>query len=81
MRPDGRRYNELRPIKARRRFTRIAPGSVLFRAGRTAVLCTASVDESVPPWLVGQGRGWVTAEYSMLPGCTSPRKRREREGK
>src|SRR5690606_2017199 len=55
------------------------PGSVLIRAGNTTVLCTASIDESVPPWMVGKGRGWITAEYNMLPSSTSPRKRRERE--
>jgi ribonuclease PH len=58
-----------------------AAGNVIVRAGRTTVLCTASVDESVPPWLVGRGKGWVTAEYSMMPGSTSPRKSRERSGK
>jgi len=58
-----------------------AAGRVVVRAGRTTVLCTASVELSVPPWLVGQGKGWVTAEYSMLPGSTAPRKARERGGK
>jgi ribonuclease PH len=58
-----------------------AAGRVLVRAGRTVVLCTASVELSVPPWMVGQGRGWVTAEYNMLPGSTAPRKVRERGGK
>ncbi|HWA97720.1 MAG TPA: ribonuclease PH [Pirellulales bacterium] len=80
-RHDGRRPDELRPLKIRRRYTRAAPGSVLIQAGRTTVLCTASVEEQVPGWLKGQGRGWVTAEYSMLPGSTSPRKSRERGGK
>jgi ribonuclease PH len=55
-----------------------APGRVIVRAGRTTVLCTASVELSVPPWLEGRGKGWVTAEYNMLPGSTSPRKQRER---
>jgi ribonuclease PH len=55
-----------------------AAGKVLVRAGRTTVLCTASVEKDVPPWLVGRGKGWVTAEYSMLPGSTAPRKQRER---
>ncbi len=68
----------LRPIKIRRRFTKNAPGSVLYQAGRTTVLCTASVSLDVPPWLADSGKGWVTAEYSMLPGSTSPRKRRDR---
>ena len=81
MRRDGRRADELRPIKFRRRFTRTAPGSVLVELGGTRVLCTASVDESVPPWLLGKGNGWITAEYSMLPGSTSPRKPRERGAK
>jgi ribonuclease PH len=58
-----------------------APGRVVVRAGRTTVLCSASVESSVPPWMVGKGRGWVTAEYNMLPGSTAPRKQRERAGK
>jgi ribonuclease PH len=78
MRHDGRKSDELRPIKIKRRFTRSAPGSVLIQAGRTTVLCTADVADDVPPWMKGKGRGWVTAEYSMLPGSTSPRKQRER---
>jgi len=78
MRNDNRRPDDLRPIAISRGFTRSAPGSVLIQAGRTTVLCTASVELSVPGWMAGQGRGWVTAEYSMLPGSTRPRKRRER---
>ena len=54
---------------------------MLYRCGKTIVLCTASLEASVPPWLEGKGKGWVTAEYNMLPGSTSPRKRRERGGK
>ena len=81
MRHDGRRPDELRPLKVKRRFTRAAAGSVLIQAGRTTVLCTASVAADVPPWMKGEGRGWITAEYNMLPGSTSPRKPREREGK
>jgi len=81
MRPDNRRFDELRPIKIKRRYTRVAPGSVWIQAGGTTVLCTASVAQSVPPWMTDESRGWVTAEYSMLPGSTAPRKRREREGK
>jgi len=77
-RHDGRRANQLRPIKIKRRYTKAAPGSVLIQAGETIVLCTASIEENVPPWMEGKGRGWVTAEYSMLPGSTNPRKRRER---
>jgi ribonuclease PH len=80
-RHDGRRADELRPLRVKRRFTRAAPGSVLVECGRTRVLCTASIDTKVPPWMAGQGRGWVTAEYNMLPGSTSPRKSRERSGK
>lgn len=79
MRHDQRRPNELRKISVKRRFTRSAPGSVLYKSGQTTVLCTASIDESVPPWMVGKGRGWITGEYNMLPGSTSPRKRRDRE--
>jgi ribonuclease PH len=81
MRPDNRTNDELRPVRFRRRYTRGAPGSVLVQAGRTTVLCTVSVEESVPPWMRGQGKGWLTAEYSMLPGASQPRKPRERAGK
>jgi ribonuclease PH len=77
MRHDGRADDELRPITIERQFTRPAAGSVLIRAGHTRVLCTASVELTVPPWMAGKGRGWVTAEYGMLPGSTSPRKRRD----
>jgi ribonuclease PH len=59
----------------------MAPGSVLVRIGRTTVLCTCSVELSVPPFLLGRGKGWLTAEYNMLPGSTSPRKARDRAGK
>jgi ribonuclease PH len=76
-RHDHRADNQLRPLEIRRGFTRPAPGSVLIQAGRTTVLCTASIDTQVPPWLVGKGQGWVTAEYGMLPGSTRPRKRRD----
>jgi len=68
----------LRPVKVKRKYTRSAPGSVLYQAGRTTVLCTASFDAEVPRWLMGKGKGWITAEYNMLPGSTSPRKRRDR---
>lgn len=81
MRHDKRKRDELRPVKVKRRYTRATPGSVLFQAGRTTVLCTASVSSRVPPWLEGKGKGWVTAEYNMLPGSTSPRKSRDRGGK
>jgi ribonuclease PH len=80
-RPDGRRHDELRPLRVQRHFTGATPGSTLIEAGRTVVLCTASVAPEVPPWLEGQNRGWLTAEYSMLPGSTSPRKPRDRAGK
>ncbi|NLX98152.1 MAG: ribonuclease PH [Rhodopirellula sp.] len=78
MRSDRRAADELRPLRIQRRFTGAAPGSVLIEAGGTAVLCTASVDTAVPPWMTAGDRGWVTAEYSMLPGSTRPRKQRDR---
>jgi ribonuclease PH len=78
MRPDHRQPNELRPLKIKRRYMRSAPGSVLIQAGRTTVLCSAAIEPEVPGWMKGQGRGWLTAEYSMLPGSTSPRKKRDR---
>ncbi len=81
MRHDGRKPEQLRPVKFRRRYTRQAPGSVLVQAGRTTVLCTCTLDLSVPPFLVGTGQGWLTAEYGMLPGSTSTRKSRDRGGK
>src|SRR5438067_7280622 len=81
MRHDGRRPDELRPLAFERRYTRQAPGSVLVRLGRTTVLCTCCVDEGVPPFLKGSGKGWLSAEYGMLPGSTSSRKPRDRGGK
>ena len=80
MRHDQRPADQLRPITIQRAYTGAVPGSVLIQAGRTSVLCAASVDAGVPAWMAGKGRGWLTAEYSMLPGSTSPRKRRERGG-
>jgi ribonuclease PH len=77
IRRDGREPDELRPVTFTRDFTEFAAGSVLVEFGRTRVLCTASAEERVPGWLRGQGRGWVTAEYSMLPGSTSERNERE----
>jgi ribonuclease PH len=76
-RPDGRRPDELRPVELERDFTEFAPGSVLVRMGRTAVLCTASFSDEPPRWLRGTGKGWVTAEYSMLPGSSPERVDRE----
>ena len=76
-RPDNRQPDELRPITITRNYTKHAEGSVLIECGDTKVLCTASVGERVPPWLKGQGRGWVTAEYGMLPRSTTERMRRE----
>src|SRR5258707_385221 len=81
MRPHQRRPDELRPLTFRRRFTRQAPGSVLVRMGRTMVLCTCCVEPSVPPFLVGTGKGWMSAEYGMLPGSTNTRKARDKAGK
>jgi ribonuclease PH len=72
---------ELRTVRVKRHYTRLSPGSVLYQCGRTTVLCTASVQPDVPPWMKGRGRGWITAEYNMLPHSTSPRKQRERSGK
>ena len=71
----------IRPVQIQRSFTKHSAGSVLYRCGDTVVLCTASIENSVPAWLVGSGKGWVTAEYNMLPSSTSPRKSRERSGK
>ena len=71
-RADGRVDDELRPLSFERDYTEMAAGSCLVTFGRTRVLCTASVGDGVPPWLRNTGRGWVTAEYSMLPG-SSPR--------
>ncbi len=77
MRPSGRAPDELRPIRITRRYTRHAEGSVLIEFGDTRVLCTASVEERVPPFLKGKGQGWITAEYGMLPRATHERTQRE----
>jgi ribonuclease PH len=77
MRPSGRQPDELRMVEIERHFTRHAEGSVLISCGDTRVLCTASVEERVPPWLRGKGSGWVTAEYGMLPRSTGTRNSRE----
>jgi ribonuclease PH len=76
-RADGREPEDLRSLRFWRDYTEFAAGSVLVEMGRTKVLCTASAEERIPPWLRGKGRGWVTAEYSMLPGSTSERTERE----
>ncbi|HEY5120637.1 MAG TPA: ribonuclease PH, partial [Acidimicrobiales bacterium] len=77
LRADGRTPDQSRPLSFERDFTEMALGSVLVSFGRTRVLCTASVQEDVPRWLRGSGKGWVTAEYSMLPGSTPDRATRE----
>jgi ribonuclease PH len=73
----GRAPHELRPLEIEPGFVRSATGSALISAGETRVICTASVEESVPRWMVGKGRGWVTAEYGMLPASTGQRKQRD----
>lgn len=80
MRPSGRAFNELRSVKLEPGATKHAEGSCLVKFGETHVLCTASWDETVPPWLRGGGRGWVTAEYGMLPRSTGQRMKREAKG-
>lgn len=77
MRPSGRKPDQLREIKLTRHYTRHAEGSVLVEFGGTKVLCNASVETRVPPWLKGKGKGWVTAEYGMLPRSTNSRMQRE----
>jgi ribonuclease PH len=77
MRPSGRKADELRKVEFTRAFTKHAEGSCLVRFGDTHVLCTATLEEKVPPWLKGLGKGWVTAEYGMLPRSTGERMRRE----
>lgn len=74
---DGRAFDQLRPVKITRNFTKIPEGSVLIEVGETRVLCTASVEEKVPPFQKGTGKGWVTAEYSMIPRATQTRTQRE----
>lgn len=77
MRPSGRELNKMRPISIETGVTRHAEGSCLIKCGDTHVLCTASIDERVPPWMKNSGLGWVTAEYGMLPRATHTRMRRE----
>ncbi len=76
-RPDGRQSHQLRPVSFERQFTKFAAGSVLTRCGNTQVLCTVSVEDGVPRFLQGSGRGWLSAEYRMLPGATPQRQTRE----
>jgi ribonuclease PH len=77
--PIGRKPHEVRPLTLEPHVNRYAEGSVLIRAGNTHVLCTASIEENVPSWLSGKGKGWITAEYSMLPRATHTRTKRDRE--
>ena len=77
MRPAGRSANQVRPVTLTRNYTKHAEGSVLVEFGDTKVLCTASIDEGVPRFLKGQGQGWITAEYGMLPRATHTRNARE----
>lgn len=76
-RPDGRQPHQLRPVSFERQFTKFAAGSVLTRCGNTQVLCTVSIEAGVPRFLQGSGKGWLTAEYRMLPGATPQRQSRE----
>lgn len=80
-RPDNRSPSALRELSFTRGYTRMAPGSVLVKMGRTTVLCTCCVEPKVPDFLVGKGKGWLTAEYGMLPGSTNTRKPRDKGGK
>lgn len=77
MRNDGRRHNELRPLVMTTEFTKYAEGSVLIESGETKVICTATIEDRVPPFMKGQGKGWITAEYAMLPRATQTRNQRE----
>lgn len=77
MRPAGRSNNQVRPVTLTRNYTKHAEGSVLVEFGDTKVLCTASIEEGVPRFLKGQGQGWITAEYGMLPRSTHTRNARE----
>jgi ribonuclease PH len=79
-RPDGRRPDELRPVKFTLDYVEYPEGSVLIEVGRTRVLCNASVEEQVPAWMVGRGVGWLTAEYALLPRSTHTRTPRETQG-
>lgn len=79
-RPDGRRHDDLRPVNFVLDYVEYAEGSVLIEVGRTRVLCNVSVEEKVPTWMIGQGTGWLTAEYALLPRSTHVRTRRENLG-
>lgn len=79
-RPDGRRWDDLRPVTFTLDYVEYPEGSVLIEVGRTRVLCNVSVEEQVPAWMVGGGRGWLTAEYAMLPRSTHTRTSRETQG-
>lgn len=81
MRPNNRQPNGLRPLTFEPGFIRNAPGSVLVRMGATTVLCTCCIEKAVPEFLVGKNKGWLTAEYAMLPGSTHSRKPRDKAGK
>src|SRR5580658_983423 len=80
-RADGRKNHDLRPVSIERGFIRNSPGSVLYRSGATAVLVTAQIADSVPPFLEGKSLGWLTAEYAMLPGSSTSRIRRGGDGR
>lgn len=77
IRIDGRKFDQIRDVKITRNFTKYAEGSVLIEMGETKVLCTASIEEKVPPFLRNTGTGWINAEYSMLPRSTQQRKVRD----
>src|SRR6185437_2726782 len=77
MRLDGREFNELRPVSLHTSYLKHPEGSVLISVGDTKVICTASIEERVPPFMRGEGKGWITAEYSMLPRATGTRNIRE----
>ena len=77
MRVDGRKCNQIRPVKITRNYTKYAEGSVLIENGDTKVICTASIEDKVPPFLKGKGEGWITCEYNMIPRATQVRKARD----
>lgn len=76
-RHDGRKANQLRPVTVERNYNKYAEGSVLITVGDTKVICTATIEDKVPPFLRGQGEGWITAEYAMIPRATETRNVRE----